>query len=78
MIIKKIIQIAAMEISIVVTCASVPTSTCVNNVEITIKSGIGYKQYEDAIKMSLRLPSPSNKVVKHQLAIMKRKNGKTS
>ena len=40
-------------------------------VEGMIKSGIGVRQYEAAMNTSLKLPSPSNSVVRHQLATTK-------
>ena len=44
-------------------------------VEITTKTGTGNNEYDTAIKISFKLPSPSNNVVKHQFAIITRPKG---
>ena len=56
-------------------CDSVPTNTFVSAVETITRIGNGNSAYEVEMKMSLKLPSPSKSVVKHQLDTTKRKNG---
>ena len=41
-------------------------------------SGMGAKLYEQAIKTSLKEPSPSNRVVRHQFASTNRNSGTTT
>ena len=48
---------------------------CVRTVAITMKKGMGAKEYPVAIRISLALPSPSNRVVRHQLAATHRAIG---